>query len=54
MEPQSLMLGAILMLVAPIGVLLYVAVVIAILVCRLLGWLRSSRPGGQEAPKSLR
>jgi hypothetical protein len=38
MEQLSLMIGIVLMLVAGIGILLYVSLVIAIPACRLLDW----------------
>jgi hypothetical protein len=46
MEAVSLFLGIVLMLVAAVGIVLYVALVIAIPVCRLLDWLF-----GEEADK---
>jgi hypothetical protein len=42
MESLSLMLGLTLMLVTPILILLYVAFVIAVFVCRFLDWLDRS------------
>lgn len=39
MEALSLFIGISLMLVAAIGIVFYVALVIAIPVCRLLDWL---------------
>ena len=39
MEALTLALGIILMLVAAIGIVFYVALVIAIPVCRMLDWL---------------
>jgi hypothetical protein len=45
MESLSLMLGITLMLVTPILIVLYVAFVIAVPICRLLDWLGSSPPG---------
>jgi hypothetical protein len=39
MEAASLFVGIMLMLVAATGIVLYVALVIAIPVCRLLDWL---------------
>lgn len=43
MEELSLMLGIILMMVAPLGIMLYVALVIAIPVCRTLDWFFNPR-----------
>jgi len=39
MEAASLFFGIILMMIAAVGIVLYVALVIAIPVCRLLDWL---------------
>lgn len=44
MEPLSLMLGAIIMVLTPVGILLYVALVVAIPVCRMLDWLDGPPP----------
>ena len=41
MEPMTLLLGGILMLLTPIGILFYVALAVAIPVCHLLDWLDS-------------
>lgn len=49
MESVSLMAGIILMLVAAVGIPLYVALVIAIPVCRTLDWL-FDQPSSEEAP----
>jgi hypothetical protein len=49
MESVSMMAGITLMLVAAVGILLYVALVIAIPVCRALDWL-FDRPSSEEAP----
>ena len=46
MESLSLMLGIVLMIVAALGILGYVALVIAIPVCRLIDWI-----GGPDAEK---
>ena len=45
MESMALMVGLTLMLVTPILIVLYVAFVIAVLICRFLDWLGSSPPG---------
>jgi hypothetical protein len=42
MESLSFMLGLTLMLVTPILILFYVAVVIAVFACRFLDWLGSA------------
>jgi len=44
MEAFSLAAGVILMLVAAIGIVLYVALVIAIPVCRFIDWIGGERP----------
>ena len=44
MEALSLAVGIILMLVAAIGIVFYVALVIAIPVCRLLDWISGEKP----------
>lgn len=49
MEAASMMAGVILMIIAAVGILLYVALVIAIPVCRMLDWL-FDRPSSEEAP----
>jgi hypothetical protein len=49
-EELSLMLGIILMLVAAIGIVFYVALVIAIPVCRLLDWFSDKEPDERRAP----
>jgi hypothetical protein len=46
-EQLSLMIGIVLMLVAAIGIVLYVALVIAIPVCRMLDWF-SGEPAGER------
>ena len=50
-EELPLMLGSILMLVAAIGIVLYVALVIAIPVCRMLDWF-SREPKDARKPSS--
>ena len=54
MEALSLAFGVILMLVAAVGILLYVALVIAIPVCRLLDWLAGEEPGRANGRPTLR
>jgi hypothetical protein len=57
MEALSLAFGVILMLVAAVGTLLYVALVIAIPVCRLFDWLAGEEPGptnGRPAARTAR
>jgi hypothetical protein len=44
MESVMPMLGLVLMLATPIGIVLYVALVIAIPVCRMLDWFFVSEP----------
>jgi hypothetical protein len=53
MEAVSLLLGILLMLVAAVGIVFYVALVIAIPVCRLLDWLAGEEPN-QAKDQSLR
>jgi hypothetical protein len=50
-EQLSLLVGIVLMLVAAIGILLYVALVIAIPVCRMLDWF-SGEPAVVRTPTS--
>ncbi|MGE3511806.1 MAG: hypothetical protein AB7N65_23310 [Vicinamibacterales bacterium] len=50
MEQISLMLGIVLMLTTAIGIVLYVALVIAIPLCRLLDWLSPSPSPDQPKP----
>ena len=45
MEAFSVATGVILMLVAAIGIVLYVALTIAIPVCRFIDWIGGERPG---------
>jgi hypothetical protein len=54
MEALSLAFGIILMLVAAVGIVLYVALVIAIPVCRLLDWLAGEEPGRANGRPALR
>ena len=54
MEALSLAFGVILMLVAAIGIPLYVALVIAIPVCRLFDWLAGEEPGRTNGRPALR
>lgn len=49
MESVMLMLGLVLMLATPIGIVLYVALVIAIPACRMLDWFFVSEPEDQAA-----
>ena len=49
MEELPLMLGIVLMLVAAIGSVLYVALVIAIPVCRMLDWFSGESADVQNA-----
>lgn len=51
MEALPLMVGVVLMLVAAVGIVLYVALVIAIPVCRMLDWF-SGEPTGARNPSS--
>ena len=49
-EQLALMVGLVLMIVVPIGILLYVALVIAIPVCRMLDWF-TDQPGEWSATR---
>jgi len=49
-EELPLMLGIVLMLVAAIGIVLYVALVIAIPVCRMLDWFSGEPADVRDAP----
>jgi hypothetical protein len=51
-EQTLLMLGIVMMLVAPVGIVLYVALVIAIPVCRALDWLFGSATDEQSVRPS--
>jgi hypothetical protein len=44
MDESSILLGVIMMMVASVGVLLYVVLVLTIAACRLLDWLSISGP----------
>lgn len=54
MEGIALMVGIVLMLVAAIGIVFYVALVIAIPVCRVLDWFSSEDTDDQTAQRPLR
>jgi hypothetical protein len=47
---MSLMVGVVLMLVAAIGIVLYVALVIAIPVCRMLDWFSGDPARERKSP----
>jgi hypothetical protein len=57
-EELSLMLGIVLMLVAAIGIVLYVALVIAIPACRMLDWFSGEpadvRNASSDTPNIIR
>jgi hypothetical protein len=57
-EALPLMLGIVLMLVAAIGIVFYVALVIAIPVCRMLDWFSgkpdNARNASEDSPNVIR
>jgi hypothetical protein len=48
-DPASFLLGAVLMVLVPLGILVYVALVIAIPVYRAIGWFHHRRTGHRKA-----